>query len=90
MLPHKTKKGKEALQRLKVFEGIPSPFDKVKRMVVPSALRQLKLKPRRAVRNLFFKIIIFLILSFKNNFSFAKLVVYLLKLDGNTKRLLRL
>jgi large subunit ribosomal protein L13Ae len=50
MLPHKTKKGKEALERLKVFEGIPSPYDKVKRMVVPSALRQLKLKPRRAVR----------------------------------------
>jgi large subunit ribosomal protein L13Ae len=50
MIPHKTKRGKESLERLKVFEGIPSPYDKVKRMVVPSALRQLKLKPRRNVR----------------------------------------
>lgn len=48
MLPHKTKRGKESLERLKVFEGIPAPYDKVKRVVVPSALRELKLKPRRA------------------------------------------
>jgi len=37
----------EALNRLKVFDGIPSPYDKQKRMVVPSALRVLKLKPGR-------------------------------------------
>ena len=49
MLPHKTKRGKAALENLKVFEGIPAPYDKIKRLVVPSALRQLKLKPRRAV-----------------------------------------
>ncbi|CAF0719277.1 unnamed protein product [Brachionus calyciflorus] len=48
MVPHKTKRGKEALQNLKCLEGIPAPYDKVKRMVVPSALRVLKLKPRRA------------------------------------------
>jgi large subunit ribosomal protein L13Ae len=36
-----------ALERLKVFEGIPPPFDKVKRMVVPQALRVLRLKPGR-------------------------------------------
>ncbi|RNA37102.1 60S ribosomal L13A [Brachionus plicatilis] len=47
MVPHKTKRGKEALQRLKCFEGIPAPYDKVKRLVVPSALRVVKLKPRR-------------------------------------------
>merc|ERR550519_2845066 len=47
MLPHKLNRGKEALDRLKVFEGIPSPYDKKKRMVVPSALKVLRLKQRR-------------------------------------------
>lgn len=48
MVPHKTKRGKESLQNLKCYEGIPAPYDKMKRVVVPSALRVLKLKPRRA------------------------------------------
>ena len=30
-----------------MFEGIPAPYDKTKRMVVPSALRVLRLKPGR-------------------------------------------
>ena len=30
-----------------VFDGIPDPYDRQKRMVVPSALRVLKLKPGR-------------------------------------------
>merc|ERR1719466_419514 len=47
MIPHKTKRGMEALNRLKVFDGIPPPYDRMKRMVVPSALRVLKLKPGR-------------------------------------------
>ena len=49
MIPHKTKKGMEALNRLKVFEGIPPEFQKTKRMVVPAALRVLRLKPGRKV-----------------------------------------
>ena len=49
MLPHKLARGKLALQRLKVFEGIPPPYDKQKRMVVPSALKVLRLKARRKV-----------------------------------------
>ncbi|NWY89494.1 RL13A protein, partial [Loxia curvirostra] len=28
MLPHKTKRGQAALERLKVFDGIPPPYDK--------------------------------------------------------------
>jgi len=48
MIPHKTKRGKESLERLKCYEGVPAPYDKMKRVVVPSALRVLKLKPRRA------------------------------------------
>merc|ERR1712062_274259 len=47
MLPHKTARGKEALGRLKVFEGIPPPYDKKKRMVVPSALRVVRLHATR-------------------------------------------
>ncbi|KAG8180092.1 hypothetical protein JTE90_027872 [Oedothorax gibbosus] len=47
MLPHKIERGNAALKRLLAYEGIPPPFDKKKRMVVPSALRVLKLHPRR-------------------------------------------
>ena len=34
MIPHKTKRGMEAMNRLKVFDGIPPPYDKVKMNVV--------------------------------------------------------
>jgi len=47
MLPHKTKRGAAALGRMKVFEGIPPPYDKMKRMVVPAALKVTRLKPGR-------------------------------------------
>ena len=47
MLPHKTPKGKAALQHLKVFEGIPYPYDGKKRMVVPEALKVLRIKSFR-------------------------------------------
>jgi large subunit ribosomal protein L13Ae len=47
MVPHKTTRGVLALQRLKVFEGVPAPYDTQKRLVVPAALRVVKLKPNR-------------------------------------------
>lgn len=47
MIPHKTKRGAAALNRLRVFEGVPHPFNKTKRVVVPSALRISRLKPNR-------------------------------------------
>lgn len=47
MISHKTPRGKAALERLKVFEGVPPPYDTTKRMVVPQALRVLRLKPGR-------------------------------------------
>lgn len=47
MLPHKTARGAAALERLKVFEGVPEPWNKTKRMVVPAAMRVLRLKPGR-------------------------------------------
>jgi large subunit ribosomal protein L13Ae len=39
MIPHKTKRGAAALERLKAFEGVPAPYDKMKRMVIPDALK---------------------------------------------------
>lgn len=47
MLPHKEARGKAALQNLKVFEGIPYPYDQRKRMVVPRALKVLRIKSHR-------------------------------------------
>lgn len=47
MVPHKTARGAAALGRLKTFEGIPHPYDRKKRMVVPAALKVLRLKPER-------------------------------------------
>ena len=47
MRPHKTPKGSAALGRLKVFEGIPFPYDQKKRVVVPDALKVLRLKSHR-------------------------------------------
>merc|ERR1712113_1276286 len=47
MLPHKTKRGQEALKRVKAFEGVPPPYDKMKRKVVPDALKALRLRPGR-------------------------------------------
>lgn len=47
MIPHKTPRGKAAMERLKTFEGVPAPYDKKKRVVVPQALRVLRLKPGR-------------------------------------------
>jgi large subunit ribosomal protein L13Ae len=47
MTPHKTPRGVAALERLKLFEGVPPPYDRKKKMVVPEALRVLRLKPGR-------------------------------------------
>lgn len=47
MIPHKTARGAAALERLKVFEGVPPPYDHQKKMVVPQALRVLRLQPGR-------------------------------------------
>ncbi|GAA93601.1 uncharacterized protein L969DRAFT_95753 [Mixia osmundae IAM 14324] len=47
MLPHKSARGVAAMSRIKAFEGVPPPYDKQKRVVVPNALRVLRLKPGR-------------------------------------------
>ncbi|KAL5719841.1 60S ribosomal protein L13a-2 [Ranunculus cassubicifolius] len=56
MIPHKTKRGAAALARLKAYEGVPPPYDKTKRMVIPDiswcfflllllSIRVLRLQP---------------------------------------------
>merc|ERR1712187_863525 len=47
MIPHKTARGAAALDRLKSFEGIPHPFDRKKRMVIPRCLKVIRLRPER-------------------------------------------
>ncbi|CAG8599231.1 4429_t:CDS:2 [Ambispora leptoticha] len=47
MIPHKTSRGAAALDRLKIFEGIPPEYARQKRMVIPDALRVIRLKPGR-------------------------------------------
>ena len=43
MLPHKLPRGAAALKRLKTFEGIPPPYDQKKRLVVPKALKVVRM-----------------------------------------------
>ena len=40
------------LSRLQVFDGVPPPFDKKKRMVIPEALRVNRLRPGRRYTNM--------------------------------------
>jgi len=47
MVHQKTARGQAAIGRLSAFEGIPHPYDKMKRQVIPAALRVVRLKPGR-------------------------------------------
>lgn len=47
MLPHKTPRGAAALKRLITCDGVPPPFDRKRRQLVPAALRIFRLKPTR-------------------------------------------
>ncbi|RZS04434.1 hypothetical protein BHM03_00034755 [Ensete ventricosum] len=50
MIPHKTKRGAAALAKLKAYEGVPPPYDKTKRMVIPDALKYGELEVKRKER----------------------------------------
>merc|ERR1711924_109020 len=52
MLPHVWYRGSAAFQRVKAVEGIPDPFDQVKKVVVPDSLRITRLKPGRKYTDL--------------------------------------
>ena len=47
MMPHMTVRGATAMSRLGVYEDIPEPYDKVKRKVVPQALKVIRMKSHR-------------------------------------------
>jgi large subunit ribosomal protein L13Ae len=46
MLPHKTPKGAAAVGRLKCFDGVPLSLNAKKKVVIPDALKAVRLKPR--------------------------------------------
>jgi large subunit ribosomal protein L13Ae len=52
MLPHMTPKGAAALGRLKCFDGVPLSLNAKKKVVVPDALRVVRLKPRSKYCNI--------------------------------------
>jgi large subunit ribosomal protein L13Ae len=52
MLPHKSKRGAAALGRLKCFDGCPLSWNAKKKMVVPDALKVVRLKPRARFCNI--------------------------------------
>merc|ERR1712125_130732 len=52
MLPHKHYRGSAAFQRVKCLEGVPEPFNSIKKVVVPDALRIQRLRPGRKFSNL--------------------------------------
>ena len=48
MVSHKTPRGAAALGKLKVFDGMPAPYDTCKKQVITDALRVVRLKNHRA------------------------------------------
>ena len=44
MVPHKTQRGQNALANLATYEGVPVPYDRMKRLVVPDALQAIRLQ----------------------------------------------
>merc|ERR1712137_1241538 len=75
MVPHKTSRGAAALDRLKSFEGIPHPYDRKKRMVIPTCLKVLRIRPERKFCKLGD-------LSDQNGWQHAKLIE---RLEGQRK-----
>lgn len=52
MLPRKTRRGEEAMARFKAYEGVPPQYAKIKRMVVPDAIRITHLRPSSKYTNI--------------------------------------
>ena len=47
MMPHKTTRGQNALAHFASYEGIPEPYDKMKRLIVPEAYKAIRMRPDR-------------------------------------------
>ena len=54
MLPYKTCRGREALKRVRGFEGVPPRYQRVKKQVAPHAMRVICLAPGRKVMYTYF------------------------------------
>jgi large subunit ribosomal protein L13Ae len=52
MLPHMTPKGAAAVGRLKCFDGVPLSLNAKKKMVIPDALKVVRLRPRSRFCNI--------------------------------------
>jgi large subunit ribosomal protein L13Ae len=52
MIPHKTPKGAAAIGRLKCFDGVPLTYNAKKKLVVPDALKSVRLRPRSKYCNI--------------------------------------
>lgn len=79
MIPHKTQRGKDALRRLKCYEGCPPPFDRRKRLVVPGCMRVMCLKPGRKVGFYFFKYFFFIKIIYNDVYGNLRLTIICLK-----------
>jgi len=47
MIPYKTTRGKNAMNNIKIYEGVPPKYQNVKKLVIPGALATIRLKPGR-------------------------------------------
>jgi len=52
MVPHKTPKGAAAMGRLKCFDGVPLSMNAKKKLVIPDALKSVRLRPRSKYCNI--------------------------------------
>lgn len=52
MLPHKTHRGRVALDNLKIFEGVPNEYLHKKRVIIPTALKVTAMRQNRPTTSL--------------------------------------
>lgn len=91
MLPYKTWRGREALKRVRGFEGVPPRYQRVKKQVAPHAMRVICLAPGRKVNRVALNnCLISAKFIYFFQFSIAPWVVFLTRLDGSTRMLLLL
>ncbi|XP_065579713.1 large ribosomal subunit protein uL13-like [Artemia franciscana] len=47
MIPYKTTRGRQAMKRLRAYEGVPPKYQRMTKQIAPRALRAVALKPGR-------------------------------------------
>ena len=89
MLPYKTWRGREALHRVRAFEGVPPRYQRVKKQIAPNALRVICLSPGRKVC-VHMLLTLDQSLNYFTSFSTVAWDVCLTRLAGSTRILLLL